>query len=250
MPIALELSLHDNGDGSVWGRFAFSSASAEPSGVNGSFYIWGVKHSERRKVELIAGPWIHQPNGWPSLNLTGDYVLGTESGRPEATGEIKGRVLAAGCQEFVVHRLQERVATTEGMPPELRAKLQSAGYGHLSNPASSPPASQPQARTLDHPSEGPCTAEQIAGTYRSIAGDIICKPVGSHLECCYGGASCQKMLHLGVTPNGRSLSGEWEHRGRQKGPAEFALTGNCELSHGRWGFAANRMNHWRVVGRK
>jgi hypothetical protein len=117
----------------------------------------------------------------------------------------------------------------------------------IRSPAAAP---QTQVRSSNHPPDGRCTAESIAGTYRSIAGDIICKPVGSRLECCYGGASCQKLLHLGVTANGRGLSGEWEHRGRQKGPAEFALTDKCELSDGRWGFAANRMNNWKVVGRK
>lgn len=205
----------------------------------------------RRKVKLIAGPWIRQPYGWSSLNLAGEYVLGVGSGKPEATGEIKGQVSAAECRDFVVHRLEERVATTEAMPLELRAKLQAAGYSYQSDhQTGSPDSAPPQARASDDPPDGQCTVERIAGTYRSIAGDITCKPVGSRLECCYGGASCQKMLHLGITPNGQSLAGEWEHRGRQKGPAEFALTNTCELSDGRWGFAASRMNHWKVVGRK
>jgi hypothetical protein len=98
---------------------------------------------------------------------------------------------------------------------------------------------------------GACTVETAAGVYSSRWGDIACRPGGRGLECCYGAAGCQKMLHLELSTTGRKLVGYWEYRSGQRGPAEFGLTERCELTDGHWGYGSSRANNsWKVAGRK
>ncbi len=94
--------------------------------------------------------------------------------------------------------------------------------------------------------------DMIAGTYQSIAGDMMCEPGGNGLECCYGPSpDCRQMLHLTMGADGESLTGEWEHKDRRKGPIEFGLDKNCNITDGNWGFAKGKLTQlWIIKGRQ
>jgi len=96
-----------------------------------------------------------------------------------------------------------------------------------------------------------CTADDIAGSYRSGYGVLACKAREDALRCCYA-SGCRKWLDLEVDARAAQLTGRWEYQSGATGPAVFGLTPDCELTDGAWGMdlGAAPTRRWRVSGRE
>jgi len=95
----------------------------------------------------------------------------------------------------------------------------------------------------------PCTADEIAGTYDSGYGPIACTANGTSLSCRYG-ENLSKLLELELQRDG-SLRGTWDWKpgnreNRERGSAQFEVTGFCELGNGFWGYGSRPTNSWSV----
>jgi len=112
--------------------------------------------------------------------------------------------------------------------------------------ANRPAAAQPSAAPKAAPRTPACTLDQIAGTYDSQYGVVVCAPGNDELSCCYGPGACEKTLQLRLAAGGRSLSGVWRYRSGEQGPAYFGLTSSCALDHGRWGTGRAADKPWMM----
>ncbi len=112
--------------------------------------------------------------------------------------------------------------------------------------ANRPAAAQPSAAPPAAPRTPACTLDQIAGTYDSQYGVVVCAPGNDELSCCYGPGACEKTLQLRLAADGRSLNGVWRYRSGERGPAYFGLTSSCALDHGRWGTGRAADKPWMM----
>lgn len=93
-----------------------------------------------------------------------------------------------------------------------------------------------------------CTAKEIAGSYRTGYGQMVCEVSEVGLDCCYGGR-CDKKARLALDESGRNLEGTWDDT-RREGTVRFPLSAECELESGRWKLSdRNAYGVWRVVGK-
>jgi hypothetical protein len=81
-----------------------------------------------------------------------------------------------------------------------------------------------------------CALDQIAGTYRSSHGPLVCKPVENGLDCCYG-SRCEKTAKLAFDQSGQNMVGTWRYPNGTNGLVTFPVSSQCALQSGRWGNA-------------
>ncbi len=93
-----------------------------------------------------------------------------------------------------------------------------------------------------------CTLDSLAGVYGSQYGDLDCSVSGESVTCCYS-ANCKKRIELTRSDDLQSLTGMWIERNR--GPAIFPISENCEIVDGLWGQGTlTPRSNWKISGRK
>ncbi|MCU7842479.1 MAG: hypothetical protein KZQ93_01415 [Candidatus Thiodiazotropha sp. (ex Monitilora ramsayi)] len=104
------------------------------------------------------------------------------------------------------------------------------------------------ANARSAPASERCTVEEIAGSYRTGYGQMVCEVSEGGLACCYGGR-CKKKARLALDESGRNLEGTWNDT-RREGTVRFPLSSECELESGRWKPSDRKAyGVWRVVGK-
>lgn len=96
-----------------------------------------------------------------------------------------------------------------------------------------------------------CAIEAAAGTYRTQHGDLICRPGGGGLDCCYG-EQCQGTMGLRRARNPLLVTGEWvDPQTRTQGEVTFTVGPDCSLTSGSYRLRNNFHGSagWLVFGR-
>jgi len=95
-----------------------------------------------------------------------------------------------------------------------------------------------------------CSGTVLAGVYETQYGPLSCKPSDDGLRCCYG-SRCEKQVELRPDVNGERLVGVWHYPDGSTGPAQFPVSGQCELGSGGWGWAGERPSRpWRIAAKR
>jgi hypothetical protein len=146
--------------------------------------------------------------------------------------------------------------------PEVIAKPKSA----TPPPPAALPAPREPRSTADQPAQGSadalarlpesththrrrCTLDEIAGTYQTIYGPLVCKVNAGALDCCYG-SRCEKKAKLTLDQSGQNTVGTWRYPDGQRGQVTFPVSSQCALQSGRWGSAGQNLNRAWSVGRR
>jgi hypothetical protein len=167
------------------------------------------------------------------------YGAGDRSRAQELFDEACKAGNRSGCA-----RLRTMAKTNQTEPqetkrtPEVIAKPQNIP----SPPVAKPPPNSAAPRQR-------CTLEQIAGTYQTAYGPLVCKPADGALDCCYG-PRCEKKAKLAFDESGQNMVGTWSYPDGQHGPITFPVSFHCALQSGRWGTAGQHLNRAWTVGRR
>jgi hypothetical protein len=113
-----------------------------------------------------------------------------------------------------------------------------------------PPSPTAKASPVDPQPHKRCTLDELAGTYRTSYGPLVCKRAAGDMQCCYGNL-CERTVALAFDDTGRNLVGSWRYPNGTHGPVTFPVSPECLLESGRWspaGRAPDRI--WPVRGRE
>jgi hypothetical protein len=164
---------------------------------------------------------------------------------------VEGQVLLGWSE----HNGFARLVRTGDLPPEpepispvVRLQQQRAAAEERRKQAMPAKRRQPARLVTEGKTESGrrCTLEEVAGTYRTGYGSLVCNMSEGALDCCYGGG-CLKKARLTLDETGRNLEGSWDDT-RRNGTVSFPLSPQCELESGRWKPADREaFGVWRVV---
>jgi TPR repeat protein len=133
---------------------------------------------------------------------------------------------------------------TPAMPPAVRAPRPSRGEAAQGFP--NPLALLPESTQANHRR---CAVEEIAGTYQTVYGPLVCRAGNGGLECCYG-SRCEKKAKLTLDQSGQNMVGSWRYPDGRQGPLTFPVSSQCALQSGRWGDAGKNPSRPWTVGRR
>lgn len=199
----------------------------------------GVQESPAERKQ--PGPIARSPQEAQAMYAEGvkAYGAGDRSRAQELFDEACKAGNRSGCA-----RLRTMAKTNQTEPqetkrtPEVIAKPQNIPSPPVAKPP--PDSAAPRQR---------CTLEQIAGTYQTAYGPLVCKPADGALDCCYG-PRCEKKAKLAFDESGQNMVGTWSYPDGQHGPITFPVSFHCALQSGRWGTAGQHLNRAWTVGRR
>jgi hypothetical protein len=108
---ALDLSLAQTAAGDVDALFHFFADPSNPEVPDGCYAMRGRFDPETRRIRLNAKQWLHRPDGYVTVNISG--LLDPKGER------IDGVVQFAGCGAFTLRRVARTPTRPEACrPPE------------------------------------------------------------------------------------------------------------------------------------
>jgi hypothetical protein len=130
------------------------------------------------------------------------------------------------------------------MPPAVREPRPTTGepgQGSADALARLPESTQKQPRR--------CGMDEIAGTYQTVYGPLVCKAGNSGLNCC-NGPRCERKAKLALDESGQNMTGTWSYPNGKQGQLTFPVSSQCALQSGRWSDAGKSPNRPWTVGRR
>jgi len=250
-----ELDIQETENGQLRARLTFFGQET------GSYLLKGVVDHEKRTFELTPYKWLKQPSRSSMIGFNGQVALTMVSSESFLRGELKGFTVGtagSGSVRFVredaeLHSVNfsqmdfnQTVISTgtvqnnlEKRKQEIMAKRQEIQQEISLNKL-------PEPEPLPEQPARQCALGEIAGTYNTGLGIMVCEPVEGGLDCCYSN-QCRKKVELTFDESGQNLEGTWDDS-RKKGPVIFPVSNQCDLKTGKWNVEGrpniNNMKTW------